>query len=125
MLGGELPQTVHIMLARSIEDPRNTRTGSGNMLCLGCAGLSSADCCMPHRVRMFLEGLARQPGRLLDCQSPPANPGLSRILPFRIACLGFRGTLSTVHPASPDKIAGIRDQNVISRAQFREVRARR
>ncbi len=32
------------------------------MLCLGCRGLWLADCCMPHRVRMFLDGLARQSG---------------------------------------------------------------
>ncbi len=32
------------------------------MLCLGRRGLWLADCCMPQRVRMFLEGLVRQSG---------------------------------------------------------------
>ncbi len=32
------------------------------MRCLGRRGLWLADCCMPQRVRMFLDGLARQSG---------------------------------------------------------------
>ncbi len=43
---------------RGLSNPSRT----GNILCLGCRGFWSADCWMPQRVRMFLEGLARQPG---------------------------------------------------------------
>ncbi len=54
---------MRIITCTSLSSATSTpREITGNMLCLGCAGLWSADCCMPQRVRMFPDGLARQVG---------------------------------------------------------------
>ncbi len=51
--------------------PNPSRTG--NMRCLGRRGLWLANCCMPQRVRMFLEGLVRQPGDAISMVTTPVR----------------------------------------------------
>jgi hypothetical protein len=68
------------------------------MRCLGCCGLWSTDCCMPQRVRMFLDGLARSGSAVLEHSQEWAISPIPRDLCSRDSRWAYRSTVDVDYP---------------------------